>query len=84
MLGVAGKLLKWSAVAIALVSVGVRLLDASLVEFSVAYGTRLAIAPVPPEHAGAFLGVAAALGGLAAWIAASRYLWAHDLHTKSG
>jgi cell division transport system permease protein len=67
------------ALALALAIAGTRLATQSLDSFSAAYGTRLGIAPVPPEHALGFLGIATLLGAGAAWIAANRYVWAHRL-----
>lgn len=67
------------AAAVAIIVAGTRALDHALADFSVAYGTQVRISAVPLAYAAGFLGVSTLLGGMAAWIASSRHLWARPL-----
>jgi cell division transport system permease protein len=66
-------------VALGIVAVGSILLNQPLAELSDAYGARMRIEPLAGEIGLALLGVSAVLGWGAAWLAASRWLWAQDL-----
>lgn len=48
-------------------------------EFSMAYGIGLKAPNVPPEWIAGFVFASALLGAAAAWIAATRHLWARDV-----
>jgi cell division transport system permease protein len=53
-----------------------RVLERPIADFSVAYGMSLQVPPPSPAYLAGFLAGATLLGALAAWIAASRQLWA--------
>jgi len=65
--------------ALAMVALSIRLLSQTLNDFSMAYGMDLEVYMGSPEHAMVFLAGTALLGGVAAWLAATRYLWARQL-----
>ena len=65
--------------ALAIVAAGIRLLSPALSDFSVAYGTKVEIESTPSEYALMFLAATTLLGSAAAWLAASRHLWARQL-----
>lgn len=48
-------------------------------QFSMAYGTRIVYPPPPPALLAGFLAATTTLGALAAWIAATRHLWASGM-----
>lgn len=67
------------AAALGIVAAALRVLERSIVDFSVAYGTRITLPPPPLDYLAAFLGTTTLLGAFAAWIAASRHLWARQV-----
>ena len=71
-----------AAAALGLTAAGLRHLADPLAEFSTAYGTSLTTEPLSPLAALGFLGASASLGAIAAWLAASRHLWAHGLRDE--
>ena len=71
-----------AASALGLAHLGSYLLRRPLAEFSTAYGAQAVVEPVSPAMSFAFLIACAGLGALAAWLAASRHLWAHPLRVE--
>lgn len=64
------------AAALGIVAAALRVLERPIGEFSVAYGTMITLPPPPLNYLAAFLGATTTLGAIAAWIAATRHLWA--------
>lgn len=64
------------AAALAIVALAMAMLERPIADFSIAYGTSLSLAPLPAAVLVGFLISTSSLGALAAWIAASRHLWA--------
>lgn len=67
------------AAALAIVAAAAGLLAKPIAEFSLAYGTRIGLPGMSIDYVAAFLAATLLLGGLAAWIAASRQLWARHV-----
>lgn len=67
------------AAALGIVALALRVLERPIADFSVAYGTTIALPPPPLDYLAGFLAATALLGVLAAWIAASRHLWARQV-----
>lgn len=67
------------AASIAILAAAHRALAQPMNEFSMAYGIGLKTAEVPPAWIAGFLLATALLGAIAAWIAATRHLWARDV-----
>lgn len=68
--------------AIAIVAAALQALARPISDFSVAYGTPVALPPLPMDAVGGFLGATTLLGAIAAWIAASRHLWARQVRGR--
>jgi len=66
------------AAALGIVAAALRVLEDPIVNFSVAYGTQITLPPPPLGYLAGFLGTTTLLGAGAAWIAASRNLWARE------
>lgn len=67
------------AAALAIVAGAGHALAGPIGQFSIAYGARVVYPPPPPGLLAGFIGATAALGVIAAWIAATRHLWARQM-----